>query len=377
MVTRWDTPITSPPCGDTRERAAAIYNALFQADKKMIAIEGAYGMGKTFLAKQYAALYARMYPGGTTYCRDYLEFQKALDAWNARGFPTEKHLLIADELTELTHKDTGSLNRFLDRFRALQEHLNNLNVILIGNPVPKQIFGDCDTITLSGLSAEALETIITENWERFGLRRDRLPDSMSDMIQKAEGNPRHLFYLLKLLSESGGAPLQTVETIPGLLNSRGQPIGFESREYGEIKVELACANDRILTQLRQHPENLYNMSPREFELFTASILERMGYEITVTPQTRDGGIDIFAAKKEQLGSFLCLVQCKKQKPSRPVGIAVVRELFGVLQAERATYASVFTTSFFSKSALDFQQQFAHQLSLVDYNAIKDILHKIT
>lgn len=111
-------------------------------------------------------------------------------------------------------------------------------------------------------------------------------------------------------------------------------------------------------------------------MFTAALLERMGYEITVTPSTRDGGVDIFAAKKERLGSFLYLVQCKKQKPSRPVGIGVIRELYGVLQAEKATFASVVTTSYFSKTAWDFQKQFKHQLSLVDYQTIKNLLHEI-
>ena len=377
MVTLWDAPITSSPyIADTREQLAIIDKVLSQSDRKMIAVEGAYGMGKTFLAKQYATLYVMRYPDGITYCRNYFEFQKTVENWMTHGFPAKKHLIVADELTELAHKDTYCLNNFLECFCTLRENSNNINAIFIGNPVPERISRGLDILTLPGLSIKEAENMIRENGERFGLSKDKLSNNMFNIIKKAGGNPRHIFNLLSLLSENSGALPQTIETIPGLLNSRGQPIDVKSNEYGKIKVELACANDQILNQLRQRPDEIYNMSSREFEMFTASILAHMGYEITVTPQTRDGGIDIFAAKKERLGSFLCLVQCKKQKPSRPVGIAVVRELYGVLQAERATCASVFTTSFFSKSAVDFQQRVEHQLSLVDYKAIKDILYKI-
>lgn len=377
MVTLWDTPFTSCPyMADIGEQLAFMDKILCQSKQSIVAIEGGYGMGKTFLAKQYAAQHAPDYPGGITYCENYRAFQTAIEGWGVRGFPSQRHLIVADELAELAYKDSGELNKFLTRFRSLQAHPRDSDVILIGNPVPAQLSGGIPTITLSGLSSRDAERLLLENCEAFGVSRVRLSHNISRIIREARGNPRSMFNMLRLLSDHEGALPQTIETIPALLNLQGEPIDCKSREYGRIQVDLACANDQILRQLQRRPEELYHMSPRQFELFTASILERMGYEIQITPQTRDGGIDIFAARKEQLGSFLCLVQCKRHSPSHPVGIAVVRELYGVLQAERATYASVFTTSYFSKSAIDFQQRFEHQLSLVDYNAIKEILQNI-
>ena len=119
------------------------------------------------------------------------------------------------------------------------------------------------------------------------------------------------------------------------------------------------------------------MRPAEFENFVAALLARMGYQVTRTPLTHDGGVDVVAVRKAGLGSFLGLVQCKRWRPDRAVGISVVRELYGVVEAERATFASLFTTSYFSRESLDFQERFIHRISLKDYNTIKAMLTEIS
>ena len=56
MVTLWDTPLTGCPyVADIGEQLAIMDKTLCQSNQNIIAIEGGYGMGKTFLAKQYAA----------------------------------------------------------------------------------------------------------------------------------------------------------------------------------------------------------------------------------------------------------------------------------------------------------------------------------
>ena len=129
--------------------------------------------------------------------------------------------------------------------------------------------------------------------------------------------------------------------------------------------------------MRERPEEMYRMRPAEFEDFVAALLARMGYQVTRTPLTHDGGVDVVAVRKAGLGSFLGLVQCKRWRPDRAVGISVVRELYGVVEAERATFASLFTTSYFSRESLDFQERFIHRISLKDYNTIKAMLTEIS
>ncbi len=77
---------------------------------------------------------------------------------------------------------------------------------------------------------------------------------------------------------------------------------------------------------------------------------RLGYEVSVTPQSRDGGKDLYAAMKSSLGSFLYVVECKLFAPNRPVGVQIVRNLYGMVEAERATAGIVVSTSSFSETS---------------------------
>jgi restriction system protein len=99
------------------------------------------------------------------------------------------------------------------------------------------------------------------------------------------------------------------------------------------------------------------------------MLARDGFEVTLTPIARDGGKDIYAAKKDQLGAFLYIVECKKYAPDRPVGVSFVRSLHGVVQAENATAGVLVTTSRFTKPAQEFQERVRYQLSLRDYHDV--------
>ncbi len=77
------------------------------------------------------------------------------------------------------------------------------------------------------------------------------------------------------------------------------------------------------------PANYANMSGVEFEEFIQRLLERKGWRVETTPQTRDGGIDLIARRDDDMGVEMALyVQCKNH--SSPVGVDVVRELNGAL-----------------------------------------------
>ena len=111
---------------------------------------------------------------------------------------------------------------------------------------------------------------------------------------------------------------------------------------------------------------MHNITPRKFEELVAYIMERHGYEVTLTQQSRDGGIDIFALKNEGFGNILTIVDCKKYSETNPVGVAAVRGMYGTLQIESASHGIIATTSRFTRNASSLAHKYKYQISLKDH-----------
>lgn len=67
---------------------------------------------------------------------------------------------------------------------------------------------------------------------------------------------------------------------------------------------------------------------------------------------------------------------QKYAPDRPVGVNLVRELYGTISADKATAGLLITTSYFSQDAINFKNQVSHQLSLIDYVKLISEIQKI-
>lgn len=87
-----------------------------------------------------------------------------------------------------------------------------------------------------------------------------------------------------------------------------------------------------------------DLKPREFELLIASLYENLGYEVQVTPATRDGGKDIVARIKREDGSEVVYVECKLYKTTA-LTISTVREFFGVISYEHINRGVIFCTGY--------------------------------
>jgi hypothetical protein len=127
--------------------------------------------------------------------------------------------------------------------------------------------------------------------------------------------------------------------------------------------------DAINRDLRTSNVALYSMSPRKFEEFIAELLFRNGLEVRLTPPSKDGGRDILASSHSVSGDLLYLVECKRYRIDRPVGVSIVRGLYGVVEQENATAGLLFTSSRFTKGAMEFQRLVRHRLTLHDYESI--------
>ncbi|MCI1710827.1 MAG: restriction endonuclease [Chiayiivirga sp.] len=107
---------------------------------------------------------------------------------------------------------------------------------------------------------------------------------------------------------------------------------------------------------------LRQMSWRDFERLVGAHFERLGYSVSLTPDGADGGVDVIARK----GHETFLIQCKQWRATQ-VGVAVVRELFGLMAAKGATGAFVVSIGPFSADAKAFAE--GRNISLVDAHSL--------
>ena len=104
-------------------------------------------------------------------------------------------------------------------------------------------------------------------------------------------------------------------------------------------------------------------------------MEKQGYEVTLTKQSRDGGVDIFALKKDDFGNFLTIVDCKKYSEKNPIGVDLVRTMYGTLDITKASHGIIATTSRFTKDAKILAENYKYQLSLRDHADIVKWIQK--
>jgi HJR/Mrr/RecB family endonuclease len=132
-----------------------------------------------------------------------------------------------------------------------------------------------------------------------------------------------------------------------------------------LRVDLTEINDELIKYLAQHPEAMHDMAPRKFEELVAAIFRAKGYTVELTPATRDGGFDMRAFHRNDVGLFLTLIECKRYLPENRVSVDVVRGLYGVTENERANAGLIVTTSSFTKDAKSFQDQNKYRIQLAD------------
>jgi hypothetical protein len=77
----------------------------------------------------------------------------------------------------------------------------------------------------------------------------------------------------------------------------------------------------------------------------------------------------FPISLSECGEFLCLVEAKKHREDRKVGVSLVRTLYGTLCDFQASSGMLVTTSSYSKDAHALQQKHKYQLSLKDYTDV--------
>lgn len=150
------------------------------------------------------------------------------------------------------------------------------------------------------------------------------------------------------------------------------------RVPAEIRNDIKVVNKSLLDQIARNPEVLYQLTSREFEEAVCELFEKKGYRVKLTKQTRDGGKDIIILNNSLLGDLIFYAECKKYAKTHPVGIGLVRELYGTVAADRATAGILVTSSYFTEDAWNFRGKVKAQMNLLDYtDLIREIQKGVT
>lgn len=117
-------------------------------------------------------------------------------------------------------------------------------------------------------------------------------------------------------------------------------------------------------------ESIRKLSWREFEELVGEAYRRKGYNVTETGGGgADGGVDLVLKR----GGEKLLVQCKHWKMDK-VGVKVVRELYGVVVAEKATGGVVISSGTFTQEATDFAK--GKPLELLNGTTLQNIITEV-
>jgi len=160
--------------------------------------------------------------------------------------------------------------------------------------------------------------------------------------------------------------------------------GATFERTAEAAMRTFSVNDSELTipevssHLSKYYSDVYSLNPRRFEEVIAHVYQNIGWDVTLTKQSRDGGVDIYCLSK---GGEMCIVECKRYSRDRSVGIAAVDRLLGVAYRSNASTAHLVTTSTFSSPAFGvanlLKKSNGIELTLVDAHQLSVLLDLYT
>lgn len=137
-----------------------------------------------------------------------------------------------------------------------------------------------------------------------------------------------------------------------------------------IAVRIKLWTGGLLVDSQSGIESIQKLTWREFEELLCEAFRREGYAVEHTgTDGPDGGIDI----RLQKGKSRVIVQCKHWKRQQ-VGVAIVREMFGLLHSEKADAVFIVTSGSFTDDAFGFASR--NDIRLIDGPKVVQLIQAV-
>jgi len=139
-----------------------------------------------------------------------------------------------------------------------------------------------------------------------------------------------------------------------------------------LKVLAKCREETAL-YIARHPDAVFDVTSRIFEVIIAEVMKSCGFEVELTVRTRDGGVDVKAVHKDVFGiSTRYVIECKKWARGKKISVDLVRALYGTKQIHQADQAIFITTASFSPDTWNLSETgVLRNLTLVDFERLQE------
>jgi HJR/Mrr/RecB family endonuclease len=215
--------------------------------------------------------------------------------------------------------------------------------------------------TLSSVDAVQLVDQLLNKEHRSGF-------SILEAARLTEGHPLATKVLVELINAR--PPDSVPDLLAGIVYDLAHQVALPERQLiATLAPRIILANEAILNRLKEDTRRLFDLDGYQFEVVLRELLTDMGCEVEVTHKTRDEGRDLLVWFPTPVGRLLCLVEAKRYRMDRKVGVELVRQLLGTLVDYDAASGMLVTTSSFSKPAHAFQRKHQYRLSLKSYGDV--------
>lgn len=347
------------------KREQELYNLdymLRNSGNHVVLISGHAGMGKSTLARMYAEANRGRY--------------EKIYLWYSWKLP--KHLSV-EENSLIIIDDADDLRT--DEIEEIKMCNAQSFILVLGRNVNHRFDkGKYNCLLVNELNLNEMCSLCIKKMEN--LHVEFKFEEIKKLSLMTHGNPAILECILGLIDDLG------IDAIDKLLYEHvsigKSEIVLPNKNIVNspaisIKKDVLQINDSLMRYIAEEPMSMHELSSREFEIIIAELFKKLGYEVELTKQTRDGGVDIYIAEKTNIGKFLFLVECKHYASNRPVGIEVIRNMYGVLgmNKRKPTGGIIATTSHFAKGVKEeiIELNLEHRISLHDFEYISELLKK--